>query len=323
MIAFRNEAFNLPALLHSISSLNYPAQLFEVILVDDQSDDNSAEIISNWKSAQPFAVTLISSTGIGKKAAQYAGVTIAAHQLIACTDADCLLPIKWLETISESFDDSEKKLVFGPILLTGSGQKLQKIEFLSLIGSTMAMLQNSWAVMGNAANMAFRKDAYLDVFPNLELRQSASGDDVFLLHELSNNKNAVGILYGINAIVKTNPHQNFRLFLAQRMRWASKAKLYTNVPAIAVASLVFFVNLFLLMLAVGTCFSANAAIGFTVLFFVKIAADFVLLTSFGKHFRQDVSPSVFLVQEVLNLFYIPLVAVLSQLFSYTWKGRKH
>ena len=39
VVPFRNEKENLPNLLHSISLLNYPKELVEVILVDDDSDD--------------------------------------------------------------------------------------------------------------------------------------------------------------------------------------------------------------------------------------------------------------------------------------------
>ena len=38
IVPFRNEAENLPKLLQSISQLNYPIHLFEVILVDDDSE---------------------------------------------------------------------------------------------------------------------------------------------------------------------------------------------------------------------------------------------------------------------------------------------
>ena len=45
VIPFRNEAENLPDLLKSIETLNYPKHLFEIIFVDDESEDNSVEII--------------------------------------------------------------------------------------------------------------------------------------------------------------------------------------------------------------------------------------------------------------------------------------
>ena len=45
IIPFRNEANNLPELLSSLNTLEYPGELFEIILVDDDSNDTSVEII--------------------------------------------------------------------------------------------------------------------------------------------------------------------------------------------------------------------------------------------------------------------------------------
>lgn len=53
-IAFRNESENLPALLKSLKALNYPKDLFEIILVNDYSTDNSIEIITDFSLKTPF-----------------------------------------------------------------------------------------------------------------------------------------------------------------------------------------------------------------------------------------------------------------------------
>ena len=45
IVPFRNEAEHLPKLLDSISHLNYPKSMFEIILVDDDSEDDSLKTI--------------------------------------------------------------------------------------------------------------------------------------------------------------------------------------------------------------------------------------------------------------------------------------
>ncbi len=49
VVPFRNESENLPFLLESIKRLNYPIDLFEIILVDDFSEDDSVKQIYNWR----------------------------------------------------------------------------------------------------------------------------------------------------------------------------------------------------------------------------------------------------------------------------------
>ena len=56
IIPFRNEAENLPALLQSISGLNYSENLFEFIFIDDNSEDESISIITQNSNAQNFKV---------------------------------------------------------------------------------------------------------------------------------------------------------------------------------------------------------------------------------------------------------------------------
>src|SRR5690606_5636061 len=46
IVPFRNEAENLPVLLESISKLNYPKHLYDIIFVDDDSEDESVDIIN-------------------------------------------------------------------------------------------------------------------------------------------------------------------------------------------------------------------------------------------------------------------------------------
>ena len=56
VVPFRNEAKNLTDLLNSISALNYPVNMFEVLLINDASKDDSCTIIENIKQQFPYAV---------------------------------------------------------------------------------------------------------------------------------------------------------------------------------------------------------------------------------------------------------------------------
>jgi cellulose synthase/poly-beta-1,6-N-acetylglucosamine synthase-like glycosyltransferase len=323
VIPFRNEAKNLPELLKSIESLNYPKEYIEVLFVNDHSDDEGNEIINQWNANLSIRIEIIQAHLEGKKAAQHLGVSKAQFDLIACSDADCVLPKNWLRNIASCFDNPNIKLAFGPVGFLGKGYVLQRLEFLSLIGSTMAMLQIRWPVMGNAANMAFTKSAYFDAFPNTETGQSASGDDVFLLHEVAKEKGAIGILAGNDSVVKTKPQENLQALFSQRLRWASKASLYTNKVAIAVASLVFFVNILALFLAVASLFSDSAFYSFLMLMLVKTTTDFILIKRFASFYAEKISAVTFVFQEFFNLIYIPAVALASQFLSFTWKGRRN
>ena len=103
VIPFRTEAKNLPRLLNSISELNYPQDLFEVIFVDDDSQDHSVEIIKHAFDTQSLkkefsrtdGVYIINNNRISnspKKDAITSAIHNANNEWIITTDADCILP---------------------------------------------------------------------------------------------------------------------------------------------------------------------------------------------------------------------------------------
>ena len=93
VVPFRNERENLPVLLDSIRKLRYPIELFEIILVDDFSEDDSVRFVYNWRMENgAFQFTLlenISVTGSPKKDAIARAVPITKDWIVT-TDA-CIL----------------------------------------------------------------------------------------------------------------------------------------------------------------------------------------------------------------------------------------
>src|SRR5690606_32228335 len=84
VVPFRNEAENLPKFLHTISLLDYPKDLFEVILVDDESEDNYR--ITNYE----LSISLIKNirkSNSPKKDAIETAIEVAKHNWIITTDA--------------------------------------------------------------------------------------------------------------------------------------------------------------------------------------------------------------------------------------------
>jgi len=104
---FRNEATHLPDLLKTIETLNYPKHLFEIIFIDDNSEDDSAEIIRKAINSNPFIKTAIRiiqnerTTNSPKKDAITLAIRNAKHDWIITTDADCQLPKFWLDSFDE------------------------------------------------------------------------------------------------------------------------------------------------------------------------------------------------------------------------------
>ena len=323
VIPFRNEEEHLDRLFSALEQLNYPAPQFEIIMVDDHSTDKSAVLVKEWAEKTALQVRFFASDGNGKKAAQKLGVHQANHDLIACTDADCIPGREWLQRINATFNGEEIKLAFGPVVFNSATNAFQRIEFVALIASTMAMLKLSWPVMGNGANMAFRKEAYLDAEAQLERWNTPSGDDVILLHTVGTDPNSVGIISGDGALVFTDGSKTLGGFIQQRLRWASKAKYIRNQSAFLTGGLVFAVNAFLFISLLLYAMGLINHWPFVLLFLVKFNLDFIFIKKVAPFFGEKAPSAVILVQEIINILYVPVIGLLSQLLPYTWKGRRY
>ncbi len=111
IIPFRNEVKNLPNLLESLSSLDYPKELFELILINDDSNNNSVERIEQFKSQNSkldiYIFDNIRKSNSPKKDAIETAIQKSKFNWIATADADCIIPKKWLQL----FDEFIKKMI--------------------------------------------------------------------------------------------------------------------------------------------------------------------------------------------------------------------
>src|SRR6478609_6302980 len=106
IIPVRNEEKNIGTLLESLRTQDYYLRSnFEVIVVDDHSTDGSLEKCKGH--IQNLTSFSLGADENGKKAALTYGIKHAKGEVIATTDADCLLPSDWLTTINSVFQDEQ------------------------------------------------------------------------------------------------------------------------------------------------------------------------------------------------------------------------
>lgn len=180
VVACRNEEDNLPHLLEALKQQSLPD--FQLILINDHSTDRTLEIM------QSAIVTfenmlIISSIQKGKKAALREGVLASQGSLIVTTDADCLPPKKWIETILAFQHKNNCDLIIGSVKMEEDKNvfnQVQSLEFSTLIASGAGAAGSYMPIMCNGANLAFAKKAWLESSKDLK-DEELSGDDVFLL----------------------------------------------------------------------------------------------------------------------------------------------
>ena len=234
VIPFRNEAENLQDLLKSLSNLEYPKGLFEVILVDDDSEDDSVEIIRKILDTKPLdcaqgdmvILTNKRATNSPKKDAITTAITVAKHNWIITTDADCTFPKTWLKTFDAFIKNNDPRMIIAPVTYTINNsflEQFQLLDFLSLQGATIAGFGINKPFLCNGANLAYKKEVFIRLHGFEGNTSIASGDDIFLLEKAINIiPKQVHYLMSKDSIVTTKPQSSFTTLIQQRVRWASK-----------------------------------------------------------------------------------------------------
>lgn len=336
LVPFRNEASNLPRLLQSFSHLNYPAEKFEIIMINDDSTDDSVSIIDSFGRQHPNLNISVSNnvknSASPKKDALTKGVAGALHPWIITTDADCLVPETWLQAFDSKIKRGPFKMLVAPVTYTDQLRfihKFQLLDFLSLQATTMGMFGMAdqgviQPFLCNGANLCYRKQSFIDVAGFKGNEHLASGDDVFLLEKMYKTFGAeVAFLKSKKAIVQTSSKNTFSELIGQRVRWASKTIAFKNKFSKMIGLLVFLAN-FVIVAMLFMAFTGRISwFEFGLLFLLKFNIDFVILLKASTYFDQKYIMKSYVTTSMLFPFYTLLIILLSLKKGYTWKGRNY
>ncbi|MBO5849564.1 MAG: glycosyltransferase [Bacteroidales bacterium] len=325
LIAARNEEKNIEKLLQTIYNQTFPKELYEVIIVDDHSEDDTIIKVNNFiNNHKDINIRLLEATSEGKKKAISQALHNAENELIMVTDADCELNSEWIETVVAFYQDKKCKMILAPVLLSPANnlfEKMQVLEHLSLIASTAGSANIGFPVMCNGANMAYERISALEVDKLRHDFNIQSGDDMFLLEQFVKkygSKN-VKFLQNKSAIVKTKACKNIKEFIRQRRRWVSKSKSYTNSKIILTALVVLFFNLSIVSLFLSAFFIPALWSLYILLTLLKFFIDFPILKNITNFMNQGKILKWTLPLEFIYPFYAVFTAISGLLLKVNWK----
>ena len=325
IISIRNEGANIKKLVESLRTQNYNKDSYDVIIVNDHSDDNSWELLCNEKLNWPDLQLLdMDVNEYGKKKALSKAINFSNSEVILTSDADCLFTPEWIKSMTSCFINDKINLASGPVSFNHQStffNQIQTLEFLSLIASGAAAIGLNKPIFCFCANLAYRRKVFLEV-NNYHDNDIASGDDVFLLHMVKKvYPGSILFIKNFEAIVMTDSISTFRKFINQRIRWVSKSSSYKDAYTIYTSILVFFVNSLLIFLLFSS-FYDNAIINIFMFFIlIKFVLDIIFLKSILVFFKRlDLIKWVFPLQ-IIYSFYVTFITLLSSFMSFNWKGR--
>jgi cellulose synthase/poly-beta-1,6-N-acetylglucosamine synthase-like glycosyltransferase len=320
IVAFRNEEKNLYGLLKSLTVQNYDN--YEIILVNDHSNDNSLQAIERVENEKIKLYNL--PVGLqGKKHALRYGAKHASGEILFFTDADCIANPEWLRETASFMMDKNIKMLCGPVEFherRGLFSKLVRLEFFSMTGSGAAGIFLGTPFMCNGANYAIEKDVFSEASAFFNDKYS-SGDDVFLLHYAS-VKYKVDFIKNRKCIIETKSPKNIKELLVQRVRWASKTSGYKTIVSVLTVLLTFLMSFILLISLIVGLFKNIYLHLFVFAFLLKTVADIIFMMPVLSFYKK-INLILFLpLLQIFYPFYIVATGILSLFWRPYWKGRR-
>lgn len=332
IIPARDEEKNLPPLLEALQQQSYPASLFEVIVVDDFSEDGTADTVKYFPAGNVRLIRMsdhISKTqrlnSYKKKAIELA-IGQAEGHLMVTTDADCVMGPKWLETIVKFYETYHPRFIAAPVAYHHDDdffKKLQALDFMTMQGITGAVAQLQSGTMCNGANLAYEKTAFEEVGGFTGIDMIASGDDMLLMYKIYHAyPDGVRYLKSREAVVRTLPVDTVSGFMQQRIRWSSKADKYEDKRITRVLVLVYIWNVILVLLALVAIFNPALWSWLLGILAYKVVIELVFLAPVAAFFNKLNLLAWFIPGQPFHIIYVVAAGWLGKFGSYEWKGRQ-
>ncbi len=324
IVAGRNESHNISRCIRSLSKINYPDALLEIILVNDHSTDNTLELMIKETANFDFFKIINSRENTsgnlkGKANAIDTAISQSTGEIIISTDADCEVPPDWvIETVG--YYSGNTAMVCGFTMIKPCDSlfsKLQNLDWMYLLtlASSSAGLKMILSCLGN--NLSFSRKSYIDTGGYSAIGFSVT-EDLALMRRIDSDKN-YEIKFPVNkkCLVETLPCKDVKELFSQKRRWF-RGGIGINFLGYIVGFELYAVNFLLIF---GLLF-LNYKI-WIALILTKLISELILISKVMKQFEMK---SLYKYYPLFSVYFAVYGLILPVSFllkrGITWKDRK-
>ena len=330
LIPARNEEKKIARILNAMKYIDYPSDRWELIVVDDRSEDFTFKVAESFKSEIPnLHIIRIEKEDINlspKKHAIERAICHSTGEIILTTDADCRPKKGWISEIVSYFDKETAMVAgFSPVIDDKNKDNLltsfQFIESISLGGLAAGAIGIGYPLTCTGRNLAYRREIFNNIGGFGGFKKYISGDDDLLMH-LIRKKTKLIIKYAQKPIVTSMPAENFKDFLNNRLRHASKFIPYPfNVKIISAFFYLF--NLIIILSFLSILLMPSYLWIFIVSLLIKYFTDYSFVKKTKKRFGIKEPIKKFTLVFLLHPFYITIFGFLGLRGKFKWKDKTY
>ena len=334
IVSVKNEETNIQNLLNSISHQDYPIDCFEIIIANDKSTDNTLGVLEkNKESIKNLKIININETPddwSSKKWALNQAIQESKGDIILQTDGDCIVGQKWINSMVSSFNNPGVGFVAGHTPFISSSNNLiyniLELDNFSQDAFIGSCISKKIPLSCVGRSIGFRKKYFYDVNGYHNFKNEISGDDDLLMHRIIYDKKCqIEYIVNQNSYVYTSPPKTIKEFINQRLRYASKGKLYYNAFFIntelrLILPFLFINNLFFVISLLSFCYNPKMIYFFPIV--IKMLADSIIIFSFSNIINKKFNFYLFIFLSLIHPFYIVTFSLVGPFVKFDWKNNE-
>jgi cellulose synthase/poly-beta-1,6-N-acetylglucosamine synthase-like glycosyltransferase len=290
IIPARNEEATLERCITALKGLDYPAELLQIIIVNDRSTDATGSVLDHAAASfsELMVVHRVDTTAHpnlrGKPGALQEGIDHASGDILLFTDADCAVPPGWVRSMAAPFRASSVGMVCSFTAVEGPSffDILQDVEWMYTQSMARAGVNHGIPLGCFGNNLAIRRNVYESLGGYEQIPFSVT-EDLALLQAVVDAGHQVIYRCREQSAVVTLPCTTFSEYVRQKQRWVRGG------VALGWRATIFVVSSFALWLGLGIAIATASWTWLLALVLIRILGDHALisesLTRLGRKFR--------------------------------------
>ena len=329
IVSARNEENNISNLVNALVNQSYPKELLQLIIINDRSTDQTAEILTNYeREIDNLTIVTIQETPAGwapKKWALNTAINTVTTEIILQTDADCIPHNDWVKCMVQPFSSSEVGFVSGPAPLTNKStliDSLYELDSLAQDAFSAGGFSQGMVFSCTGRNIGYSKQAFDDVSGYENVSHFISGDDDLLLHKITGDPSyKAQFVLSKESVVESPPPSSLEQFIHQRLRFASKGFSYYNIKTSASLRVVLHFLYVTNLVALLSLFNFTETSHFYWMWpwIIKTMVDGIITYVFYHSIGRKWSLGTMTLLSLIHPLYIVTFGILGPFSTFEWK----